>query len=166
MKLLPLAFLLAACASPDPYADCARQCATRDGPTVAVCVDSAFSATEQSSITNAVKTWATVVCDRRFGVRTVDGAEPPSDCTLTLLRVESWYPWVQERPPGAVAFAEPERGVCWLVVDVIPAELLRPAAAHEIGHLLGADHGGGVMSAGLTDACIWQASVDSLKGPQ
>lgn len=162
--LLPLACTLLCCAPADPHAYCATQPQCIEREPEYVCLDSALPA----EAVQAVRMWAGVLCDvQRFAILPIDGGVPiPAQCRYTVLAVLSSYPWVQQRPEHSVAFADPARGLAWIVVDVVPPGLLRAAVAHELGALLGAtdDLGPGVMGSPLRDDCIAQHSVDEVKG--
>jgi len=58
-------------------------------------------------------------------------------CQLTVLRVDERYQWVTNRPPGSLAWTDPDRGLTWAIT---PVRAIEENLVHEIGHLLGADH--------------------------
>jgi hypothetical protein len=95
-------------------------------------------------------------------MRLHDGAaEIPADCAYTILAALSTYPWVQT---DAAGFAEVDRGIAWIVVDRVPAALLKAVVAHEFGHLLGIrQDGSGIMADPLTDSCITKENVAQVQ---
>ena len=99
-----------------------------------VCIDEAFGDT--APVARAVARWDAALCGVvRVSSRVVDPITEP--CALTVLRVDPGWQWVQARPPNAAGWADPERGLAWIVT---PSEQLQATAEHEIGHLLGASH--------------------------
>lgn len=99
-----------------------------------VCIDSAFGDT--APIQRAVERWDAALCGTvRITSRVVDPLTEP--CTLTILRLDPSWQWVQLRPPLVPAWSDPSRGLAWIVT---PCHDIESVAAHEIGHLLGADH--------------------------
>jgi hypothetical protein len=156
-NLLLIAAVISCDPTNDPLTDCAKQC-DPSGPQSMACVDSDLPDTARQG----VRMWASVLCDRTFAIQVIDGLAPiPADCDYAILVAMSYWDWVQT---DAVAFAEPSRGIAWIVLDRCPQELVRAATAHELGALLGAtdDLGPGVMSGNLTDACIATRSVDEV----
>ncbi len=152
---LAVALLASCAASHDPCA-ATRPCV--DAAPAFVCVDTQIPPAAYQGI----RDWAAVLCDRvRFAILPFDGATPaPAQCRYTVLAALSTYPWVQT---DAAGFAEPDRGVAWIVLDRVPPEMLRAVMAHELGHLLGiAADGDGIMRDPLVDACITTDNVRSV----
>ena len=129
LALLPLCLTLA-CAPLDQCPTCPR---APERAQRVVCIDEAFGDT--APVARAVARWDAALCGVvRVQSRVVDPITEP--CALTVLRVDPGWQWVQSRPPNAAGWADPERGLAWIVTPG-PVE---ETAVHEIGHLLGADH--------------------------
>lgn len=161
MKLPLLAICSALlCCSPAPASDCAPQC-VHSGPDYRVCVDSELPA----DVANGVRMWASVLCDRSFSLQRIDGAaDVPAECRATLLFAASEWDWIGAAGVNTLAFADPDRGLAWIIVDRVPAGLMRTVAAHELGHLLGiAQDSTGIMHdpAG-PEQCITARNVEEV----
>jgi hypothetical protein len=111
-----------------------------------VCIDEAFGG-DVASVRAAVARWDAALCGVvRVKARTVDPVTEP--CPLVVLRVDPGWQWVQARPAGSLGWADPDRGIAWVITpgDVETAahhgigQLLQSVSEHEIGHLLGATH--------------------------
>jgi hypothetical protein len=150
-RTLAAVCLLLGCASTLPCEQCPRH---EPKLAVTLCVDSAFADSEQAAIVNAARAWEDALCGYvRITTTLVNGAFVPSECGKTILRVQSSYAWVAASTPANVpGFSD---GCCtaWLVVDRA-GDRLDDVAAHEIGHLLGVDHGSGLMAARMRGDCI------------
>lgn len=141
-RLLPLLLLLG-CTPLSQCPDCPRA-ATRTERTV--CIDEAFGP-DLPAVRAAVARWDAALCGVvRLSSRVVDPITEP--CSLTVLRVDPSWQWVTARPPGAMGWADPSRGLAWVVtpgnVEASAhhgiGQLLQSVSEHEVGHLLGATH--------------------------
>ena len=112
-----------------------------------VCIDEAFGDT--APVARAVARWDAALCGVvRLKSETFDGYDLPGpQCSAVIYATESWYPWVQSviasDKPGewTLGIAKPEERAAWIIVDrALVKGGIEDAAAHEIGHLLGADH--------------------------
>lgn len=128
---LALAVLALGCTPLPACPDCPR------APTQAtrvVCVDEAFGP-DLPAVRAAVARWDAALCGVvRVSSRVVDPVTEP--CQMTVLRVDPAWQWVTARPANAPGWADPERGLAWIVT---PCDV-QAVAEHEIGHLLGASH--------------------------
>ena len=143
MRLWPIIAALTLGCTPLPQCpDCPR------APTQAtrtVCVDEAFAG-DLPAVRAAVARWDAALCGVvRVTSRVVDPVTEP--CALTVLRVDPAWQWVTARPANAPGWADPERGLAWIVTPINEAAashviglMLQPIAEHEVGHLLGATH--------------------------
>lgn len=133
MRALLLALCITLSCTPLPQCpDCPR---TTERAQRTVCIDEAFG-DDVPTIRAAVARWDAALCGVvRVQSRVVDPITEP--CALTVLRVDPAWQWVQSRPANSPAWADPERGLAWIVT---PTAQLQPIAEHEIGHLLGASH--------------------------
>jgi hypothetical protein len=130
--LLLLCLTLAGCAPLAQCPDCPRAPSKAERT---VCIDEAFGA-DTTAVRAAVARWDAALCGVvRVTSRVVDPLTEP--CSLTVLRVDPSWQWVQSRPPLVPAWSDPSRGLAWIVT---PTTQLQAIAEHEIGHLLGADH--------------------------
>ena len=133
MKRFALALCLTLSCTPlDQCPTCPR---APERATRTVCIDEAFAG-DTAAVRQAVARWDAALCGVvHVTSRVVDPITEP--CALTVLRVDPSWQWVQARPPNAAGWADPERGLAWIVT---PSEQLQATAEHEIGHLLGASH--------------------------
>ena len=132
MRRVLLSLALTLSCTPLPQCpDCPR---APERATRTVCIDSAFGDT--APIQRAVARWDAALCGTvHVTSRVVDPLTEP--CSLTVLRLDPAWQWVQLRPPLVPAWSDPSRGLAWIVT---PCHDIESVAAHEIGHLLGADH--------------------------
>ena len=132
MRLAILALLFAGCTPLPQCPDCPRAPAKAERT---VCIDEAFGP-DLPAVRAAVARWDAALCGTvHVTARVVDPLTEP--CALTILRLDPSWQWVQLRPPRVPAWSDPSRGLAWIVT---PCTDLESVAAHEIGHLLGADH--------------------------
>jgi len=130
-RLLPI-ILAIGCTPLDACPTCPR---APERAVRTVCVGEAFGA-DTATIQRAVQRCDAALCGTvRITSRVVDPLTEP--CTLTILRLDPEWQWVQLRPPLVPAWSDPSRGLAWIVT---PCHDIESVAAHEIGHLLGADH--------------------------
>ena len=95
-----------------------------------ICIDEAFGGDTQA-VRHAVARWDAALCGVvHVTSRVVDPLTEP--CSLTVLRVDPSWQWVQSRPRDALAWTDTDRGIAWVLT---PAHDLESVAAHEIGHL-------------------------------
>lgn len=145
VALALLVLLAPSCVPASPVCpDCSR---TKTRAHQEVCIDEAF-AVDLPSVKRAISRWDEVLCGVvKVTSRVVDPITEP--CELTVLRVDPTWQWVQSRPAGALGWADPSRGVAWVVTpgDNVEAaahfgvgKLLQSVSEHEVGHLLGATH--------------------------
>lgn len=162
-RLAIAALALASACTPPPCETCARAPSARRA--VDLCVDAAFAPAERAAIARAAARWTDALCGEVIvDVRVAD------DCSRAIVRVHSSAVWVTMRapcPPHAcvAAWTNAARDTAYVIVDRVPVGALEPVVAHEIGHLLGADEGNGLMSVRLRDACIdRRAAVQAAHG--
>jgi hypothetical protein len=126
---------------------------------VDVCVDDAFDTGDRAAIDRAADRWTAALC----GLVTVDTRTvldgDTNGCARSILRVESGYEWVALKQPCdahhcVAGWTNEARDTAWVIVDLVPPGAMEPVVAHELGHLLGVEHGDALMRANLNDACI------------
>lgn len=152
---------LAGCPGSVEQQPCAKACADPSGPLTLVCIDQAL---DIDSVKGAVRMWSDVLCDRTFEVQQIDGEQAPvSDCDVTLLFADSSWDWISAAGSYDIGFADPDRGLAWIIVDRVPPGFMKVVAAHELGHLLGilADSSG-IMADPIQDTCVTETNVEEV----
>lgn len=142
-----------------------------------VLVDVNFSSKEKASIQAAIELWdnafnghvVMTVTSTQFDMDMAELDKALSLDSFLILRVDSSHPYVSSDPSNGrtLGWANGIGGnYIFLVHDRIPEKAIKSISAHELGHLLGAGHGGTFMMQAYYDSSVDYDCVDAWTARQ